>query len=39
LQKKFILGYELDLEYAAFALVLALLGPGAFSLDRLLGLA
>lgn len=39
LQKKFTLGYELDVAYAAFALVLALLGPGAFSLDRLLGLA
>ncbi len=39
LQKKFILGYELDLGYAALALVLALLGPGAFSLDWLLGLA
>lgn len=39
LNKKFILGYELDLAYAAFALVLALLGPGAWSLDRILGLA
>jgi len=25
--------------YAAFALVLALLGPGAWSIDRLLGIA
>jgi putative oxidoreductase len=39
LNKKFSLGYELDLAYAAFALVLALLGPGAWSLDRLLGWA
>jgi len=37
LKKKFSLGYELDLVYAAFALVVALLGPGAWSLDRLLG--
>jgi putative oxidoreductase len=39
LQKKFSLGYELDVAYAAFALVIALLGPGAFSIDRILGLA
>jgi putative oxidoreductase len=39
LNKKFISGYELDVAYAAFALVLALLGPGAWSLDRLLGWA
>jgi len=39
LKKKFISGYELDVAYAAFALVLALLGPGAWSLDRLLGWA
>ncbi len=39
LGKKFSLGYELDLAYAAFALVLAFLGPGAWSLDRLLGWA
>src|SRR5436853_4943468 len=38
LQKKFALGYELDVAYAAFALVLGLLGPGAFSLDRIVGL-
>ena len=38
LQKKFSLGYELDVAYAAFALVVALLGPGAFSIDRILGL-
>jgi putative oxidoreductase len=39
LQKKFSLGYELDVAYAAFALVLALLGPGGLSVDRILGLA
>jgi len=39
LSKKFGLGYELDLAYATFALVLAFLGPGAWSLDRLLGWA
>ena len=39
LNKKFGLGYELDLAYAALALVVALLGPGAWSLDRLLGWA
>ncbi|HKZ24072.1 MAG TPA: DoxX family protein [Thermoplasmata archaeon] len=39
LKKKFGLGFELDLAYAAFALVLAVLGPGAWSLDRFLGLA
>lgn len=39
LGKKFILGYELDVGYAALALVLALLGPGAWSLDQILGLA
>ncbi|SRR5712691_2790516 len=39
LNKKFIGGYELDVAYAAFALVLAFLGPGAWSLDRLIGLS
>lgn len=38
LKKQLILGYELDLVYAALALVLALLGPGRWSLDRILGL-
>jgi putative oxidoreductase len=38
LKKKFVLGYELDVAYAAFALVLALLSPGAWSIDRLLNL-
>src|SRR5437773_9541603 len=39
LNKKFMLGYELDVAYAAFALVLALLGAGGWSLDRILGLS
>ena len=39
LKKNFILGYELDVAYAAFALVLAFLGPGAWSIDHLLGWA
>ncbi len=39
LKKNFILGYELDVVYAAFALALAFLGPGAWSLDHLLGWA
>lgn len=39
LNKKFISGYELDVAYAALALVLALFGPGAWSIDHLLGWA
>jgi putative oxidoreductase len=39
LQKKFVLGYELDIGYATLALVLALIGPGGWSIDRVLGLA
>src|SRR2546425_6844041 len=39
LKKNFLSGYELDLAYAAFALVLAFLGPGAWSVDHLLGWA
>jgi len=39
LKRNFISGYELDIAYAAFALVLALLGPGAWSVDHLLGWA
>jgi len=39
LKKKFISGYELDVAYGAFALVVAFLGPGAWSLDHLLGWA
>lgn len=38
LKKKFILGYELDLGYATLALVLALIGPGSYSLDGFLGI-
>ena len=39
LKRNFMSGYELDVAYAAFALVLALLGPGVWSLDHLLGWA
>ena len=39
LKKKFSGGYELDVAYAALALVILLLGPGAWSLDHVLGLA
>ncbi len=39
LKKKFIGGFELDIAYAAFALAIAFLGPGAWSLDRLIHLA
>lgn len=39
LKGKFTGGYELDVAFAAFALVLAFVGPGAWSLDRILGLA
>src|SRR5439155_1532326 len=39
LKRNFMSGYELDVAYASFALVLALLGPGAWSLDHLLGWA
>ena len=38
LNKKFVLGYELDVAYAAFALVIAFLGPGVWSLDKILGI-
>ena len=38
LGKKFVLGYELDVAYLALALTVALLGPGPWSLDRLLGI-
>ncbi len=39
LGKKFVLGYELDVLYLVLAVTVALLGPGPWSLDRLLGLA
>lgn len=39
LKKKFMLGYELDVAYAAFALAIAFLGPGIWSLDHALGFA
>lgn len=39
LKSKFRGGYELDIAYALFALVIALLGPGAWSIDRVLGWA
>ncbi|MBI4257511.1 MAG: DoxX family protein, partial [Thaumarchaeota archaeon] len=39
LQKKYVLGYELDIAYAAGALSLLLLGGGPISIDALLGLA
>lgn len=39
LGRKFAGGYELDVAYLVFALVVALLGPGVWSLDRLLGIA
>ncbi len=39
LGKKFVLGYELDVAYLILALVVAFLGPGPWSLDRILGWA
>jgi putative oxidoreductase len=39
LKKKLSGGYELDIAYATLALVILLLGPGAWSLDHVLGLA
>lgn len=39
LGKKFVGGYELDIAYLFFALAIALLGPGPWSIDRLLGIA
>jgi len=39
LGKKFMSGYELDVAYLFLALVVSLLGPGPWSLDRLLGFA
>lgn len=39
LRKKLIGGYELDVAYLVLAVVIAFLGPGPWSLDRLLGFA
>ena len=39
LGKKLIGGYELDVAYLALAVVIAFLGPGPWSVDRLLGFA
>jgi len=39
LGKKLIGGYELDVAYLVLAVVIAFLGPGPWSLDRLLGFA
>ena len=39
LGKKFVLGYELDVLYLVLAMVVALLGAGAWSLDAVLGIA
>jgi len=38
LGKKFVGGYELDVSYLVLGLVVALLGAGLWSVDRLLGL-
>ena len=38
LKKKYVGGYELDITLLLAALAIALVGSGAFSLDRLLGL-
>ena len=38
LGKKYVLGYELDVTYLVLALTVAILGPGAWSLDRVLAL-
>ena len=39
LGKKLIGGYELDVAYLTLAVVIAFLGPGPWSVDRLLGFA
>jgi putative oxidoreductase len=39
LGKKFFSGYELDVVYMFFALVISILGPGPWSIDRILGFA
>src|SRR6266545_2635623 len=38
LGKKLVLGYELDIAYLVIALLVLLIGPGPWSVDRLLGL-
>ena len=38
LGKKLVLGYELDVAYLVIALLVALIGAGPWSVDRLLGL-
>ena len=39
LKKKFVGGYELDITYLVLALLVLMLGAGAWSVDRLIGLA
>jgi len=39
LGKKYVLGYELDMAFLALAVTVAILGPGPWSLDALLGIA
>ncbi len=39
LGKKYVLGYEMDVAFLVLALVVAMLGPGPLSVDRLIGLA
>ena len=39
LGKKYLSGYELDVAYLLFAVVVFLLGPGSWSLDHLFGWA
>ncbi len=39
LGKKYVLGYELEVAFLVLALVVAMLGPGPLSVDRLIGLA
>jgi len=39
LGKKLVLGYELDVLYLVLALAIAVMGPGMWSVDHLIGLA
>ncbi len=39
LGKKYVLGYELDVAFLVLAVTVAILGPGPWSVDRLLGIA